>query len=127
MKESITIVLPLPPKVLSSNFVAGSIGGRMMKASATKKYRRIAKEAVESENVESAPWKKASVKATFHFPDSRRRDQRNFESMLKAAYDGIVDSGIVPDDDYNHFRGESTEFLLDKVAPGVILEITRIE
>ena len=126
MNESITIVLPLPSKVLNPNWCIGSYDGRIMKNSAAKKYRRLAKEAVESENVESAPWEVVGVKAIFHFPTKRKRDQDNFMASLKSAYDGIVDSGLIGNDDYDHMKRESPEFLLDKTSPRVILEITRI-
>ena len=48
-KESITIVLPLPNRVLQPNCTIGSFGGRMMKANATKKYKRLTYEAIENE------------------------------------------------------------------------------
>jgi len=124
-QESITIVLPLPNRALSPNVMTGSLGGRMLKSSASKKYRRIAREAVEAECVETAPWDFVSVSAAFYFSDARRRDQRNSEAMLKPAYDGIVDSGLVCDDDYYHMKGESTEFFVDKENPRVMLKITR--
>ncbi len=126
-KEVITIVLPLPNPVLSPNNPVGSIGGRMMKAAASKKYRRLACEAVEAVGVESGPWSVVGVKAMFYHKNTRRRDQDNAMASLKAAYDGIVDSGLVSDDDYNHMKRESPEFLVDKSNPCVILVITRIE
>jgi Holliday junction resolvase RusA-like endonuclease len=127
MSESITIVLPLPNKVLSPNCMTGSFGGRILKATSTKKYRRQAREAVEAERVDTAPWTAVSVKASFYFRDARRRDQRNAESSLKAAYDGIVDAGLVADDDYHHMKGENTEFHVDKKNPRVMLRITRTD
>jgi hypothetical protein len=100
---------------------------RMMKAAATKKYRRLACEAVQDENVSSAPWSVVGVQAEFHYKIKRRRDQDGAMSALKAAYDGIVDSGLVADDDYEHMKRESPSFLIDKTEPCVILTITRIE
>jgi len=38
-----------------------------------------------------------SVRVTFDFPDKRRRDLDNFE--IKGLIDGIVDGGLLPDDD----------------------------
>jgi Holliday junction resolvase RusA-like endonuclease len=125
--ESIVIILPLPNKALSPNFMAGSLGGRMHKATATQKYRRLACEAVEAENVESAPWGVVSVKATFYWPDKRIRDQRNADASMKAAYDGIVDAGLVVNDDYAHMRGELPVFELDKTNPRVMIEISRVD
>jgi Holliday junction resolvase RusA-like endonuclease len=99
----------------------------MMKAAASKRYRRLAKEAVESERVETIPWKVISVKATFFFKTDRRRDQDNAVGSIKAAYDGIVDSGLVSDDDYESMKRGMPEFFVDKANPRVMLEITRCE
>lgn len=124
-RESITIILPLPSKVLSPNCTIGSIGGRFAKAAAVKRYRRLAREAVEAERVESMPWSRVSVRASFFFHEKRRRDQDNAMASLKAAYDGIVDSGLVPDDDYEHMARSTPVFLADEKTPCVVLTITR--
>jgi len=126
-KEAITIVLPLPVKVLQPNCAIGSFGGRMMKASASKRYRRLAREAVEEERVETVPWSRVSVEVTFFHSSTRRRDVDNAVSSMKSAYDGIVDSGIVPDDDYLHMERAMPIFFIDKNHPRVELTITRID
>jgi len=41
---------------------------------------------------------KATIKATFYHKQRRNRDDINHMAMLKPAYDGIVDSGIIKDD-----------------------------
>lgn len=125
--ESITIVLPLPNAVLSPNCTIGSFGGRMMKASASKRYRRLACEAVEAEDVATAPWPVVGVKASFYHKNGRTRDQDNAMGSLKAAYDGIVDAGLVVNDDYDHMKRESPVFSIDKEYPRVILTITRYD
>lgn len=98
----------------------------MMKASATKRYRRLAREAVQECEIESMPWEYVVVGAIFYFKDKRRRDQDNFMGSLKAVYDGIVDSGLVPDDDYKHMQRGALEFGTDRKCPRVDLTITRI-
>jgi hypothetical protein len=125
--ESITIILPLPGKCLQPNETIGSFGGRMMKAAATKKYRRLACEAVEAEQVETMPWELVTVQANFFHACKRRRDQDNAMGSLKAAYDGIVDSGLVADDDYEHMRRGVPTFGHDTKSPRVELIITRSE
>lgn len=124
--ESIIIILPLPPSVLSPNSTIGGIGGRFMKAAASKKYRRLAKEAVQSEEVSTAPWGACSVKAVFYHKQDRRRDPDNYTGSLKAAYDGVVDAGLVTDDDYKHMQREQPCFNIDKTNPRVELEIRRL-
>lgn len=97
----------------------------MMKAAAIKRYRRLAREAVEENDISSAPWKYVIVEAVFFFKTARRRDEDNAMGSLKAAYDGIVDSGLVPDDDYKHMRRGMPKFYVDKKFPHVELTITR--
>lgn len=57
---------------------------------------------------------------------NRRRDQGNAISSLKAYEDGVVDSGLVPDDDINHWRLQPPEFHIDKEYPRVMLRIERM-
>jgi hypothetical protein len=57
--ETATIILPLPPRVLSPNCPAGTRGGRFARAAAAKKYKRLASEATRELRIESGPWAKA--------------------------------------------------------------------
>lgn len=124
--ESVTIVLPLPVKVLSPNCAVATTGGRFAKAAAIKKFRRVTKEAIEAECIATVPWKKVLVEATFFYRDNRRRDQDNAMGSLKAVYDGIVDAGLVEDDDQVHMKRAEPKLLVDKKCPRVMLDITRI-
>jgi len=126
MTESLTIVLPIPNKVLSPNCMTGSIGGRMMKAQAAKKCRRLAKEAVEAEDICTRPWKFVDVSPYYFHKDKRRRDEDNFQAMLKGTYDGIVDAGLVLDDDSLHMHKHTPTFLVDKENPRVEIVIERV-
>ena len=136
IQESVTIVLPLPNKVLQPNSVVATMGGRFMKARATKRYRRLALAAIFSqENPESGPdtysevafWGKASVKTVFYHKMKRRRDEDNAKGSLKAAFDGVVDFGLIPDDDSERLTHETPEFRIDKEFPRVELTFTRLE
>ena len=136
IQESVTIVLPLPNRVLQPNSVVATMGGRLMKAKATKRYRRLALAAIFSqENPESGPgtysevafWGKASVKTVFYHKMKRRRDEDNAKGSLKAAFDGVVDFGLIPDDDSEHLTHEKPEFKIDKEFPRVELTFTRLE
>jgi Holliday junction resolvase RusA-like endonuclease len=99
----------------------------MMKAGAIKKYRRITCEAVEAEQIETMPWAHVTVQAAFFYADKRRRDQDNAMGALKSAYDGIVDSGLVADDDYEHMERGAPTFSIDPKSPRVEITITRQE
>lgn len=98
-----------------------------MKAQATKRYRRLAKERIEAEQISSGPWELARVNAAFFFKNDRRRDPDNAMGSIKAAYDGIVDANLVVDDDAKHMlRGEPT-FDVCPEWPRVILTIERLK
>ncbi len=127
MNETVTIILPLPNRVLHPNHPVISHGGRMKKAAAAKRYRRLARQATEENNVATAPWQLASIKAHFYHKTSRRRDDVNSMQSLKSAYDGIVDAGLLVDDDSEHLKTLTPEFHKDTVFPRVELIITRMD
>lgn len=122
--DSVTIVLPLPPRILSPNCPVGTFRQRMMKAAATKKQRKIARESAE-DAIRGERWEKASLKATFYHKTQRRRDALNSLSMLKGAVDGVIDAGLLPDDDSQHLRSEGAEFAIDREWPRVELTFTK--
>ena len=124
MNESVIIVLPLPPRILSPNAPAGTRGGRFARAAAAKKYKRIAYFAT-LDAARDMRFEKANVLAKFYHKTSRRRDDVNHLAMLKAAYDGIVSAGFLPDDDREHLRTIGAEFFVDKENPRVELILTR--
>ena len=122
--EQIVIVLPLPPTVLSPNRPSGTRGGRFARAAAAKRYKQLA----ESRAVEAAMgerWNGATVEARFYHKTKRRRDDVNHLAMLKAAYDGIVLSGLIPDDDRDHLRTVGATFGVDRESPRVEIVLTR--
>jgi len=125
--ETVIIVLPIPPRVLSPNVAVGSLGGRFMKAAATKKQRRLAMEAVQQERIETAPWRKVEVEPHFYFKTKRKHDDANAVASLKGAYDGVVDAGLVPDDSHEHWKNETPEFFVDHKHPRIVLFIRRLE
>lgn len=124
-QESATIVLPLPPACLSPNCPPGSLGGRMRKAVASKRYRESARIAALSQDIQTGPWDRATIQATFYHKQKRRRDDINHMAMLKPAYDGIVESGLLFDDDSEHLTTLPAKFLIDKEQGRVELKIIR--
>lgn len=123
--ETTTIILPLPPAILSPNQPPGSLGGRMAKAAAAKKYRRLAKEAALGEQIASCPWEFVTLDAHFFHKQKRRRDDVNHLAMLKPAYDGLVDSGLLVDDDSEHLQTRPALFSIDRECSRVELTITK--
>ena len=126
MKESLTIVLPIPVKVLMPNCTIATIGGRFAKAKAIKKHRQLMCEAIHTEQIETKPWERIQVNVKFYYKTKRKRDQDNAMSSLKSFYDGIVDSGLIIDDDYEHMNRGIPSFEIDQKYPRVEFTITRI-
>jgi len=98
----------------------------MAHAAASKKYKRIAREAAEAEGITTGPWKKATVQATFYHKQPRRRDDVNHLAMLKPAYDGFVMAGLLVDDDEKHLTTLPAEFFVDSKCSRVELVVKRI-
>jgi hypothetical protein len=125
--ESVTIVLPLPPRVLSPNCPAGTRGGRFARAAASKKYKETARTAVLDQRIETGPWLRATVEAVFWHVSKRRRDDVNHLAMLKPAYDGVVVAGLLVDDDAAHLTTLPARFGVDRLTPRVELRFERVE
>jgi len=125
--ETVTIILPLPDRILSPNRPPGSLGGRMAKSRTAKKYRQLAKCLVLAEGVDSGPWQRATIQAAFYHKVQRRRDDVNHLAMLKPVYDGLVDAGLLSDDDSEHLTTLPATFAIDRESPRVELTITRKE
>lgn len=80
--------------------------------SANKRYKRRPDEAIRAWRQAAALHARSaklpqglarvSVYATLHFTDSRRRDAHNYVAVIKAAIDGLVDYGLIPDDRREH-------------------------
>ena len=98
----------------------------MRRAAASKKYKRLAKEAAQAEHIDDAPWERANVSAVFWHEQKRRRDDVNHLAMLKPAYDGVVEAGVLVDDDSEHLTSQPPRFFVGK--PGrVELTFERVE
>jgi len=126
MNESFTISLPVPGGLLSPNYKPASHGSRMAQAAALKKYKRLSREAVEEVRLDSIPWEKCTTKAAFYYYSRRKRDPDNATGSLKAAYDGIVAAGVVPDDDWEHMEREKPLCGYDPFYPRVEITVERI-
>jgi len=123
--ELFRISLPIPVKVLSPNFTIGSIGSRFAKASAVKRHRKMACEAVLDAEIETMPWKHAIIEVAIYYATKRRRDEDNAMGSLKSFYDGIVDSGLVVDDDKINMTRKMPRLLFDSEFPRVEMILMR--
>jgi crossover junction endodeoxyribonuclease RusA len=116
------IELPWPDKALSPN-------GRVhwaRKAKAAKKQREWACVAATAA-MRSARWPKglrdALTRVTFVVTQDRKRDRDNFAAMLKSAWDGCAEAGVIEND--CGFTHAPPQFVKGK-AKGVVIEIEPI-
>jgi Holliday junction resolvase RusA-like endonuclease len=119
----ICITLPLPPAALHAH----NSGNWRSKAAPTRAYRQeaalLAKQEMRKER-SSYPYEKGELSIDFHFPNLRRRDTLNAVQGLKPAIDGLVDAGIILDDDWQRLTIGHIRSYLDKDNPRVCLVIT---
>lgn len=94
--NSITIVLPLPPRECWQN----SHTHYRVRAKHIKAYRAACKtQTTAALRCERPEWEAAKVSFLFYWNDKRRRDPLNAMAAMKAGIDGIVDAGLLIDDD----------------------------
>ena len=111
------IDLPLPPKELSPNWR----GHWAQKAKAVKRYRELA-HALSLANLRDR-WPAALCQCTFTFKDARQRDKDNLLASMKAAFDGIADSGAVAND--SGITHLPVLVQVDKANPGVAVQMCK--
>ena len=120
-RGAVTITLPLPHKHLSPNArVHWST-----KHSHRKKQRNIAGVIANSSELSRANLARAKVQATFYHTQRRNRDGDNYLAMLKGAFDGIADAGVVAND--SGFVHMPVRFEIDKDNPRVDITIEPME
>jgi len=98
----------------------------MKKARIAKTYRELAMKLTKELDIDTA-WEKATIQAKFYHKTKRGRDDINYMAMLKPAYDGIVEAGMLVDDSYEHLTTLPAEFYIDKEFPRVSLLLERIK
>jgi hypothetical protein len=69
----------------------------------------------------------AHIAAAYEPPDRRRRDPANWQPSFKACVDGLIDAGVLADDDSKHVMGPDPR--LGPVFPRgrIVLTITEQE
>src|SRR5690348_8821902 len=88
----ISLHIPAPCKAINSNDRLH----HAVRANRTRLWREAA--AVRSAAAGLEQYDHAHVTAVCHFTDKRRRDAGNWYPTAKAALDGCVDAGLLPDD-----------------------------
>lgn len=115
------ILLPLPNPKLCGN----GKPNWAEKARLVERHRYWAKLAVHCDETVGPVLqglKTAKWRATWYFPDARRRDVHNYDSSLKSYLDGFTDAGVWADD--NQLQQLTSVVKVDKKSPRVEIEIT---
>ena len=111
------IELPLPPKELHAH----AKGHWRTKTAATKRCRELARVVAMDCRLEKKY--NALMHYRFYFPDRRRRDLANAVHSCKPYIDGIVDAGVIEDDDWTHLSIGSVRGYVDRENPRVEIEL----
>lgn len=72
------------------------------------KYWRLMSATHATNRIRAGAWprlERAHITITIDWPDKRRRDPTNWANTGKALVDGLVDAGLLPDDDTKHVIG----------------------
>ena len=72
------------------------------------------------------PMRRAHVLAVYEPPDRRRRDPANLYPSVKACVDGLVDAGVLPDDDATHLDGPDMRLGPTHPRGRIVLHITEV-
>ena len=122
MKRPIVIDLPYPPRALHAH----NTGHWRQKAAPTKAYRAIAKLLTRKAMGRTRrKWDRARLSILIRFPDRRRRDILNVCHSLKPAIDGLVDAGLLLDDNWQVLSIGTIHGIVSKGCPGITLTIER--
>ncbi len=65
-----------------------------------------------------------TARVVFVVPDRRRRDLDNALASMKAAWDGLVDQGLLVDDDSKHLKLAAPEMRYEKGSRYVEVTLT---
>jgi hypothetical protein len=115
---SFTVPMPSGAKLLNSN----SRDHRMAAAKLTAMWRSAGREAASGLETFDGP---VHILARIHKPRSGRWDPNNFWPTVKAIVDGVVDAGVLVDDDHEHVIGPDMR-RGEKGLPRVVLSITEL-
>ena len=121
MNSRVVITLPLPNPKLHAH----AKGDWRGKVKPTRDLRSLACLLTKQE-APGVSWPAAAVSYRFWFPDLIRRDAANAIQSMKAAIDGVKDSGLIPDDDWRHLSIGGVVCGVDRESPRTELIFSRI-
>jgi crossover junction endodeoxyribonuclease RusA len=115
MSEPVTITLPLPDRKLSPN----SRTHWAAKAKAVKAARAYAAWQTVGNRLGLDA---ATITVTPYYRDRRRHDSDNLLASLKPSIDGLVDAGLLTDDNRVTYTVHPAQ--VDKLRPRVEITVT---
>jgi Holliday junction resolvase RusA-like endonuclease len=114
------IELPLPAPELSPNarvFWA-------VRDAATRAAKDMVIAAVREQIPCGEPWQRATLKFTFIKPRRGRRDKDNLIASAKAYQDGLVEAGLIVDDNADVLDTPQPDIFYEKGVGKTIMEVT---
>ena len=96
------------------------------KSAKTRAARQATCEVV-ADAINGESWPAADFAFRIFYPDLRARDMLNTIEGMKADIDGIVDAGLIPDDDWTRVGSIRIDRTLDRDRPRIELTLTRCE
>lgn len=119
-----TLTLEPPCDLISAN---GRLHFRK-RAELTKKWRGLAGEtaALYANTGFAERHDRAHITVTIRFATNHRRDVGNYYPTAKAIVDGLVDAGVLPDDDDRHLIGPDLRREYPNGTPRVTVHIKEI-
>ena len=99
----------------------------MARARETSNWRDIA--AWRARRLVTEPIPYARVVIELRFASKHRRDPANWAPTAKAVVDGLVDSGVFPDDDHTHVIGPDLRIgpVVPLASQGLVVHIYPLE
>jgi crossover junction endodeoxyribonuclease RusA len=117
-----TIVLVPPAEFINANQRLH----HHAKAKLTRAWREAA--GVSAKYAEDyRQYDRAHITFAIRFPDNRRRDVGNFYGTAKACVDGLVDAGVLVDDDDSRVLGPDMRRTIPNGSPLVTITIRPLE
>lgn len=72
-------------------------------------------------------YQRAQVTVGIRFPTNHRRDVGNYYPTAKAILDGLVDAGLLPDDNDEHVTGPDMRRIRPNGTPLVVITVTELD
>ena len=111
------LTLPIPPATLNAH----NKGHWRSKSAAVKSCRRLA--CAETLALRPPSLDRSVLSIDLYWPDLLNRDTFNAVQSCKPYIDGIVDAGVIPDDNWRVMSIGHVRSHLDRENPRVVLTI----